>query len=107
MPVSEDQIENARQSILKSLESERIINTSIYWEYLANERRGYSRDLRKDMYDKIKQTTVEDLVNFHQEKVKGRNYAILVLGSKESIPISYLESLGTFKELEIDELFGY
>ncbi len=107
MPVSEDQIENARQSILKSLESERIINTSIYWEFLANERRGFSRDLRKDMYDKIKQTTVEDLVNFHQEKVKGRNYAILVLGSKESIPISYLESLGTVKELEIDELFGY
>lgn len=107
MPVSEDRIENARSSILKGLESERVINTQIYWEYMANKRRGYERDLRKDMYNKIKNCSVEDLKAFHEEKVKGRQYAILVLGSRESIPLTYLETLGPVKELTLDQLFGY
>jgi predicted Zn-dependent peptidase len=107
MPVSEEQIENARQSILKGLESERIINTSVYWNYRANKRRGIERDLRQDMYNTMQKISVDDLKKFHAEKVKGRKYAILVLGSKESIPMGYLETLGPVKELSLEEIFGY
>ncbi len=107
MPVAEAQVENARQSILKGLESERITNSSIYWTFRSNQFKGYDRDLRSDMYSTIKGATVEDLKNFQQKHVKGRNYAILVLGSKDNVNLEYLKTLGPVKELTLEEVFGY
>jgi len=107
MPIADAQIENAKQSILKKIESERINKTRIYWTSKTNEKRGFDRDLRKDVYQKIQNITVEDLKAFQQKHVKGRNYSYLVLGSKESVDMDYLKSIGTVEELTLEEVFGY
>ncbi|MEM9823196.1 MAG: insulinase family protein, partial [Bacteroidota bacterium] len=94
MPVAEAQIENSKQSILKKIESERINKTRVYWTSKTNQNRGFDRDLRQDVYQKIKRIGVEELKSFHQQYVKGRNYSFLVLGSKESVDMDYLKSIG-------------
>lgn len=107
MPVSEDQMENARQSVLKRIESERITRSNIFWTYKANMERGINYDVRKDVYQKIQNTTVQDLKQFQETYVKGRHYTILVLGSKDRIDMNYLRSLGDVIEMKLQDVFGY
>ena len=107
MPVSEGQIENARESIMKKIESERITKMSMYWNHLNNQRLGIPYDLRKDVYNKMKTVTVDELLNFQKENIKGRDFSICVLGSKESIDMDFLKTLGTVEELKLEQVFGY
>lgn len=107
MPVSEDQMENARQSVLKRIESERITKSNIFWSYKSNMDRGLNYDVRKDVYQKIQNTTVQDLKQFQETYVKGRHYTILVLGSKDRIDMDYLKSLGDVIEMKLKDVFGY
>ncbi|TAK32568.1 MAG: insulinase family protein [Saprospiraceae bacterium] len=107
MPLSEAQIEQAIQSIQKKIETGRITKDGIYWSYRAAKDQGVDHDLRRDVYEKMKIATPEDLTNFHQKFVKGRNYTFLVLGSKESVNMDYLKTIGKVTELSLDEVFGY
>ena len=107
MPVAEEQVENARTSILKKLQSERTTGSSVYWDYWSNTRRGYDRDLDRDLYEAMQNASLDDLLAFQQENVRNRNYTILVLGSKENVSMDYLQSLGPVTELTLEEVFGY
>ncbi|MBR9919677.1 MAG: insulinase family protein [Bacteroidetes bacterium] len=107
MPISEEQIESARQSIIKKIETDRITGSSIYWNYLNTLERGYDYDLRKAVYGRMQNADKDELMRFHQNNIKGSEYAILVLGSKESIDMEYLKSLGEVTELKLEDIFGY
>jgi zinc protease len=107
MPVAPAQIENARQSIMKKIESERITKDNIYWTYLSAKKLNLDHDVRKDVYETIKVATQEDLVKFQKTYVKGRNYAVLVMGDKTKLDMEYLKTLGTVEELSLKDVFGY
>jgi len=112
MPVAEDLIANAMDAILKKIETERITKTSIYWNYRSAKKRGYERDLREDVYNKFSNVSaennmlLEEFKQFQQEKISGRNYTYLILGDKSMVDKTYLQSLGDYKEVSIDELYG-
>ncbi len=107
MPVSAAQIENARGSILKKIESERITKSDIYWTYQNAKKQGLDRDIRSDAYAKMKVVTPEELVKFQKENVKGRNYTFLVLGDKTKVDMEYLKTIGEVQELSLKDVFGY
>jgi zinc protease len=107
MPISETQIEHARQSVLKAIETERITKANVYWTYRSHLDKGIDFDIRKPIYDGIQDLTVQDLKDFHQKHVKGRNYSILILGDRDRVDASFLQTLGTFEELSLEEIFGY
>ena len=107
MPISETQIDQARQSVLKTIESERITRANVYWTYRNNKDRGIENDVRQTIYEAIKMTSVEDLLAFQQKHVKGRHYTILVLGDRSKLDFDYLESIGEVEELSLEEVFGY
>jgi predicted Zn-dependent peptidase len=106
MPVSEKQIAQAIESIEKKIETSRITKDNIYWTYRTNKQRGYEHDLRKDVYDRMRIATPEDLKAFQEKYVKGRKYTYLVLGSKENINMDYLNSIGKVTQLSLNEVFG-
>ncbi len=107
MPISESQIGQAKESVLKMIESERITKANIYWTYRANVDRGVENDIRQAQYEVIKSASVDDLKEFQQKYVKGRAYTILVLGDRSKVSFEYLQSLGAVKELSLEEVFGY
>lgn len=106
MPVSEEQIEQAVLSIQKKIETGRITKDSIYWSFRAVQRRGFSHDVRSNVYEKMKSVTPSELRSFQQRHIQGRNYTYLVLGSQQGIDFEYLRSLGPVTELTVDEVFG-
>ena len=107
MPISESQIEQSRQSVLKTIESERITKSNIYWTYKSNLDRGIENDIRQPMYNVVKTASIDDLKAFQQTYVKGRKYTILVLGDRSKMNFDYLQSLGEVKELSLEDVFGY
>ncbi len=107
MPVVESQIEHAKQSILKVIESERIVPSKTYWTARANKKLGYEHDLRKDLYHTTKSTLAPELIDFHQKYVANRKYTFLVMGTKSQIDLDYLRQYGPLQEVTLEEIFGY
>lgn len=107
MPVVPELIEQARHSILKRIETERIPPKRLFWEYLRHRDLGLDRDLRKDLYEHMQAITPQDLADFQRKHVQGRSYALLVLGSKAQVDMDYLSRFGPVVELSLEEVFGY
>jgi hypothetical protein len=101
------QFEGAKTSVIKNLESDWISGEAIFAAYDRAQKRGLDYDIRKDIYEKVKTTSLTDLRNFFNTKVKGKPYAYLVIGKKENIDFKVLESLGEVKQVSLEELFGY
>lgn len=107
MPVVEAQIEHARQSLVKQIETERIAPSNIYWEALSNWDLGYSGDLRRPLYHRMKETTINDFLQFHHNYVKGRAFHLILMGSKAHVDMSYIGNFGEVQELSLTDVFGY
>jgi zinc protease len=91
---------------LNGIETERIIKTNIFWTYLNNLDLGINYDIRKYIYDNVRGMSMTDLKSF-LEKYLSKNYTLLVIGKKGSVDEKILKSLGTFKELSLQEVFNY
>lgn len=107
MPVVNNQIDLAITSIVRRIQSDRILPRKYYWEYRKNNDRGVEGDILQKRYETIRNTSKKDLINFHQQYVKDRNYTLMVLGKKENLDLDYLNQFGPVKELSMEDIFGY
>jgi len=107
MPKSENGFNSAKESILQSLKTERINKADILFNYQNAQRFGLTTDIRKDIYTKVGAMNYNDVKNFQDAKVKGKPYAILILGKKELLDIKILEKYGTINYVTLKDIFGY
>lgn len=107
MPQSTSTLETARKSVLNQIESERIVRTSVLFNYLTAKKRGLDHDLREDIYNNVPSLSLDDVKKFQEKYVKGRDYNIMVLGSRDKLDFKDLRKYGEVKEVSLDELFGY
>ena len=107
MPEAEIQFESARDAALKKIETSRTTKSSIFWSYLSAKRKGLDYDQNKEAYEQIQNMKMEDLRGFFNDNIKGRDYTFCVIGAEDMIDKSVLESMGEFKQLSLEELFGY
>jgi predicted Zn-dependent peptidase len=107
MPESEKMFDASKKSILKKIETERLTKTSIFWSYLANKRRGINHDVRQNIYEKVQTLNMSDLRGFIETHIKKDHYVYLVIGSRDDIDKEFLETLGEYRELTLEDIFGY
>ena len=107
MPRSEQAFELAKSGLLANLESQRTTKMNVLWNYLEAEKFGLSEDINKTIYEGIKSLTLDDVVKFQQEFIKGRPYTYCILGDKNDLDMNYLRKLGKIKFLSQEEIFGY
>ena len=106
-PKSESGLEVARKSILNQIESQRINKSSILFNYLYATKLGVDYDLRKDAYEQVQHFTMDDITKFQESYVKGKNFNVVLIGSKDKIDFKSLQRYGQVRELTLDEIFGY
>lgn len=106
MPVAESQIEHARQSILKKIESERVTAGRQFWEYKKNQDRGLKGDIRKDLYEFVQQLDSKALIDFQMERIRDRKFNFLLLGDKSKLDLDFLSNIGPVKEISLEDVFG-
>ncbi len=107
MPEAEGQFASAKDAALKKIESERIVGSSIFWNYEAAKERGLDYDIRKDVYAKVPAMQMKDLKAFFAENIQNRKYTYLVLGNKNSVDKKVLQTLGEVEELSLQKIFNY
>ncbi|MBL4577632.1 MAG: insulinase family protein, partial [Flavobacteriales bacterium] len=107
MPEAEKMFEASKSAILKKIETERLTKTSIFWSYLANKRRGINHDVRQNIYERVQTLNMADLRGFIEMHIKKEHYVYLVIGNRDDINIDFLKSLGEYRELTLEEVFGY
>tara|TARA_R110001592_G_scaffold307299_3_gene580991 strand:+ start:7590 stop:10505 length:2916 start_codon:yes stop_codon:yes gene_type:complete len=107
MPQAKDQFEDAKLSALKSLESSRIQDDNIFWNYLSLKKQGLDKDTRIALYNDIQAMTMDDLNAFFNQHIKGKKYHYTVIGNEKNIDFDALNKLGSVQKLTPEELFGY
>lgn len=101
------QFENAKTAVLKQIAAGRINRTNLFFNYLNLQKLGVDHDLRKDLYEEIRTLSLSDVAQFYNKQVKPLKYNTAVIGKKENLDMDALSRLGTFKELSLEEIFGY
>ncbi|MGS2738295.1 M16 family metallopeptidase [Sinomicrobium sp. M5D2P17] len=107
MPEAEEQFNAAKESVLKQLAAKRINKTNIFWSYEDLRKKGITHDNRQEIYNTIKDMSLEDLKSFFNENIKGASYDIMVIGNKQDIDMQALGKLGKVTELDVDYLFNF
>lgn len=107
MPEAEEQFNAAKESTLKKIAAQRITKANIFWTYESLKKRGIENDNRQEIYNTIKNMTLDDLKAFFDKNIKGEHYNVMVIGNKKEIDFNALNKLGEVKELDIDYLFNY
>ncbi|MFK7781692.1 M16 family metallopeptidase [Psychroserpens sp.] len=107
MPEAEEQFNAAKEATLKKLAAQRITKSNIFWNYERLQQLGIDNDNRKEMYDTIKNMTMDDLRDFFNTNISGESYNVMVIGNKNDIDFNSLGKLGKVQEMDVDYLFNY
>lgn len=107
MPESNTDFEIAKNAILAKIESERVTKSSVLWNYEEAKNMGLDYDIRKDIYEKVKTMTLEDLKAFQQQQIKNKPYTTVLVGNRKNIDFEDLKKYGDVTELSLEEIFGY
>lgn len=107
MPQTEKDFLTARKGLMKDIETGRIVKDAILTSYLNAQRKGVSRDLRKDNYELYSKLTLNDLNKYHQEFLSKKPYTYTVIASEKRINVDDLKKYGEVRKLTLQELFGY
>lgn len=107
IPKSENLFENSKASIKNKIDTERIIRTAILFNYENALRHAVSTDQRQEIYNALDKLSFADVQTFHKTYVAGKQFNLLVLGSKDKIDLKALSQYGEVVELTLQDLFGY
>ena len=107
LPQISTQFENAKNAALKQISAARVTRTNIFFNHLNLKKLGVDYDIRKDIYEEIQKLSLKDLTNFYNSEMKPLKYNTAVIGKKENLDLEVLNKMGAFRELSLEEIFGY
>lgn len=97
----------AKIQVKKDIQTERITQDNIIYNYLIAKDRGLNSDIRKQIYENVDKITLKDLQNFHRKNLANKPYTYVVLASEKKLPKEKLKKIGEVKKVSLEELFGY
>lgn len=107
MPESQRAFELAKEGLEARLRTDRIIKDNIAWAYINAQDMGDDHDTRREVFETLPSMTLEDIVTFQKENVKGRTYYYCILGDVEDLDMDALKKLGKVVVLTTEDIFGY
>ena len=107
MPQSEKAFVLAKQSLEKSLATERVTKFGIISRYIRYRRLGIDHDLSEDVYKALPNLTLSDILKYEQEVMAKKPYRYIILGDEKELDIESLEKIAPIKRMTTEEIFGY
>jgi len=107
LPVSESTFHGSKYALLNKISTERIRRMNSIWSFLNAEKLGLNADIRKDIFGKVSEMTLNDLVAFQSKYLKNKAKTYLVLGKESAVDFNELEKIGPVKKLTLEDIFGY
>jgi len=107
MPVDTLKFEQAKSSIKQQIASNRTTRAGKLYSYLADSKLDYSYSKQKDIYEGLDELKVDDIVNFHKEKIANNHYTIIIIGNTKELDMKALRNFGEVELLQVADLFPY
>lgn len=107
LPSVENNMLAARSALKKDIETERITQDAIIYNYLAAERKGLNEDIRKSIYANADKLNYNDLKKFHDDNMAAKPYTYCIVASEKKLSDDDLKKCGDVKKLSLTEIFGY
>jgi predicted Zn-dependent peptidase len=107
LPKAEQNFVNARKSLLKDVETERITKDGIISSYLSAQRKGLNEDVRKIAYAAYNKLNLNDVAGYHQKEFSKQPYTYCIIASEKRVSMDDMKKYGEVKKLSLNEIFGY
>ena len=107
MPELPKNLELAKNQVKKDIQTERITQDGIIYNYLNAKNLGLTNDIRKKMYETVDNITMADVKKFHQNYFSGKPYTYAIVASEKRVSMDDMKKLGEVKKLSLEEIFGY
>ncbi|MCF2219988.1 insulinase family protein [Chryseobacterium sp. PS-8] len=107
LPEVKVQFENAKNSALKQIASQRVTRTNIFFNTLRLRKLNIHHDFRKDIYRQIESLRFEDLKDFYDHYIKSVHFNTAIIGKKENLNREAVDKMGTFREVSLKDIFGH
>jgi predicted Zn-dependent peptidase len=107
LPDVAENIKFAREGIKKDIETERITQDGIIFNYLAAQQKGLNDDIRKKTYAAVDKIGYAELKKFHTENLANKPYTYCVVASEKKLSVEDMKKYGEVKKLSLEEIFGY
>jgi predicted Zn-dependent peptidase len=107
IPESDKVIETSKKNIVKSLETERVTQDGILFDYLNLKRKGINYDIRKVTFENIDKLGYKDIKAFHDSEFKNKPFTYCVVASEKRVSDDDLKKYGDLTKLSLQDIFGY
>lgn len=107
LPEVKVQFENAKNSALKQIASQRVTRTNIFFNTLRLRKLNIHHDFRKDIYRQIESLKFEDLKDFYDHYIKSVHFNTAIIGKKENLNREAVDKMGIFREVSLKDIFGH
>lgn len=97
----------AKEGIKKDIETERIVEDGIIFNFLRAKDKGLNYDIRKEMYQNVGKVTFNQLKAFHSKYIAQKPYTYAIVASEDKLPVEKMARYGEVKKLGLSEIFGY
>ncbi|MFZ4930942.1 M16 family metallopeptidase [Chryseobacterium sp. Mn2064] len=101
------QFENAKNAALKQIASTRVTRNNVFFNTLRLKKLNIHHDFRKDIYHQIQDLKFDDIREFYQTEIKSVHFNTAIIGKKENLDMEAVSKMGTFKEVELKDIFGH
>jgi predicted Zn-dependent peptidase len=107
IPEIPSNVEFARSGIKKDIETQRITQDGIIFNFLDAELKGLTEDIRIKKYKAVDKIGYKELKDFHTKFVAAKPYTYAIVASENKLKIDDLKKMGEVKKLSLQEIFGY
>ncbi|MEO6135031.1 MAG: insulinase family protein, partial [Ginsengibacter sp.] len=107
LPEIKSNFEFAKDGIKKDIQTERIVQDGIIFNYLQAQDKGLKEDIRKQIYENVDKVTFNQVKEFHDKYLSHKPYTYAIVASKDKMKMEDLKKIGEVKTLSLEELFGY
>jgi predicted Zn-dependent peptidase len=107
MPQSQKSFDVAKENLITFLRTNRTLRQNVLWRYMRDEEFGYTTDSWKHIFENVQNMTLEDVITFQEQYVKGKPYTYCILGDSKDLDLVSLAKIGKIKRLTKEEIFGY
>lgn len=107
MPVSTQNFDIAKQSLISSYRTNRTSKMEIINSYLYTQKMGLSNGWQEKEYNTIKTMQLNDVLDFNKKYIKGKKRTVVVLGNESEVDMGGLKAFGNVEKLSLEQVFGY
>ena len=91
------------------MRTSRVLGERVISYYLNLKKKGLDVDQNKELFEKVQNFTLQDVVDFQQQVIKDRKYVIGILGTEKDLDIASLKKMGygNVERVSLEDIFGY